>query len=124
VLGLEADVTARSVAQTFRKILARTRWALTLARRWRPGQGGGAGAAALPVTAIGRTPSLASLGTGAVAAAGLDAPPASCGSAALGAAITGLGVSGQEPAFAIFQQTAPRSAGWLRHLPGATEMMK
>jgi len=120
---VEHDVTARPVAHLFGKILARTCWALTLARLPFVLRSGRLLTPPLPILPILLTPLLATGLAGPVTTARFDATPTLGRSTTLRIAITSLGTCRREPLFTALQQTTTVPARETT-LPRPREMMK
>jgi len=127
VLRDELDVAARPIARPLGKILARRRWALTLALRQlldRGSLGDGLLTPALPIPLVLPASLLATARTGPVSTARLHATPTLRGTAARCAAIPRLRTRRHKLLLAPLEQATAIAVTTLRHWPKRWQILK
>jgi hypothetical protein len=127
VLHVEHDVTARPIAHSLGKILARRRWALTLALHQLLGRGSPGGrllTPALPILPVLPASLLATAHAGTVLTARLHATPTLRGTTARLAAITDLRMRRRKLPLASLEQAAAITVTTPRLWPKRCRIMK
>ena len=124
VPNAEYHVAARSIAHPLGKILARVRWALTLARLPLVAQSTRLRPPPFTVLSILFTPLLTPGRAGPVTPARLDPTPTLRRTTTLFVAIASLRICRREQPFAALEQTTPRPTACPTVLTAPKEMMK
>lgn len=123
------DIATGTVAHARAKNIVGRGWALTLARRGsRRGRGCGVRSGLVPasysILSVLLAPLLPAVVGGAVATAGLDAPPSPCRLLTVVTAVSTLRLRRDKQAFAVFQETAARTTVGGNLWPSIRKTMK